>query len=211
MVMKHSSGRIASAGLTPFAELDEQTSSRWTRTTITAGHQEFTWNFTANHATRHWRYYITRGGWNPNQPLSRAAFEATPFCTEEGGQQRPPMTTVHGCGSGMVRLSGDPGGLGGRGYTANHERLNSTALGVGAGEPQGTRRLPLEVFVESGFRVKHQRHVSRARAIRIDEAAHPPDEALAVDVGQGRFLFLHGVSRLDLAPGFFRMKGLSVA
>ena len=90
-------GRIASAGLTQFYPLDEQTSSRWTRTPIQSGSQPFTWNFTANHVTRNWRYYITRDGWNPNLPLSRASFEATPFCTVDGNQQRPPMTVVHDC------------------------------------------------------------------------------------------------------------------
>jgi len=90
-------GRIASAGLTQFRELNEQTSSRWSRTPIQAGPLAFTWNFTANHVTRNWRYYITRDGWNPNLPLSRSSFESAPFCTANGNQQRPPMTLVHDC------------------------------------------------------------------------------------------------------------------
>jgi chitin-binding protein len=90
-------GRIASAGLTQFAELDEQTSSRWAKTPIAAGLANFSWTFSANHVARQWRYYITRPDWNPNQTLSRASFELTPFCTADGGMQRPPMTVTHSC------------------------------------------------------------------------------------------------------------------
>lgn len=90
-------GRIASAGLTQFSELDEQTSSRWTKTNIAAGTQNFTWNFTANHVTRNWRYYLTKVGWDPNQKLTRSAFETNPFCTVDGNLQRPAIPTTHTC------------------------------------------------------------------------------------------------------------------
>lgn len=90
-------GKIASAGLAQFGELDEQTSSRWTKRNIQAGPNAFKWRFTANHATRNWRYYITKPDWNPNQKLSRAAFEPTPFCTVDGQMQRPPMEVTHHC------------------------------------------------------------------------------------------------------------------
>jgi 6-pyruvoyl-tetrahydropterin synthase len=43
-------GRIASAGLTQFGELDEQTSARWAKRSVKAGPQTFTWTVTANHA-----------------------------------------------------------------------------------------------------------------------------------------------------------------
>lgn len=90
-------GRIASAGLTQFGELDEQTSTRWAKRSVKAGPQTFTWTFTANHATREWRYYLTRADWNPNQKLSRASFEATPFCQVNGGNVQPPKTVTHAC------------------------------------------------------------------------------------------------------------------
>ncbi len=90
-------GHLASASLTQFGELDEQTSSRWAKTPMTAGVQAFTWTFTANHVTRNWRYYLTRPDWNPNQTLTRGSFELTPFCTAAGNLQRPAMTTVHQC------------------------------------------------------------------------------------------------------------------
>lgn len=90
-------GQIASAGHTQFGALDEQTSTRWTKRDIQAGANDFTWQFTANHVTRQWRYYLTKQNWNPNQKLSRAAFESTPFCTVDGGMKQPPMTTTHRC------------------------------------------------------------------------------------------------------------------
>jgi len=90
-------GRIASAGLAGFSPLDEQTSTRWNRQVLQSGPQTFTWTFTANHVAKNWRYYITQPNWNPNQPLSRAAFELTPFCTVDGKLQRPPMVVSHNC------------------------------------------------------------------------------------------------------------------
>lgn len=90
-------GKIASAGLAQFAELDEQTATRWTKRSMKAGPQNFAWTFTANHATRNWRYYITRADWNPNVKLSRASFESTPFCQVSGGGARPPATVTHNC------------------------------------------------------------------------------------------------------------------
>ncbi len=90
-------GRIASAGLAQFAELDEQTATRWTKRPMKAGLQGFSWSFTANHATRNWRYYITRADWNPNVKLSRASFESTPFCQVDGGGRQPPSTVTHSC------------------------------------------------------------------------------------------------------------------
>ena len=90
-------GRIASAGLTQFAELDEQTATRWTTRPMKSGPQNFTWTFTANHATRNWRYYITRADWNPNVKLSRASFESTPFCQVDGGGKQPPSPLTHSC------------------------------------------------------------------------------------------------------------------
>jgi N-acetylglucosamine-binding protein A len=92
-----SDGTIASAGLAQFNELNEQTSSRWTKRPMQAGQNNFSWQFTANHSTRNWRYYITKAGWNPNQKLSRASFELTPFCTVDGGNRQPPMTVTHAC------------------------------------------------------------------------------------------------------------------
>jgi len=90
-------GQLGSAGLAQFGELNEQTSSRWTKRNIQAGPNSFNWQFTANHVTRNWRYYITKQDWNPNQKLTRASFELTPFCVVDGQMQRPPMQVSHSC------------------------------------------------------------------------------------------------------------------
>jgi predicted carbohydrate-binding protein with CBM5 and CBM33 domain len=88
---------IASAALPQFSELNEQTSSRWTKRPMKAGANNFSWQFTANHATRNWRYFITKAGWNPNQKLTRASFDLTPFCTANGNGVQPPMQVTHAC------------------------------------------------------------------------------------------------------------------
>ncbi|MBU6953238.1 N-acetylglucosamine-binding protein GbpA [Hahella sp. HN01] len=90
-------GKIASAGVSHFSELDEQSVNRWKKTPIQAGSNTFMWSFTANHATRDWRYYITKEGWNPNAPLTRNSFEAQPFCSYDGNNQRPPTELSHEC------------------------------------------------------------------------------------------------------------------
>ncbi|MFG6449080.1 N-acetylglucosamine-binding protein GbpA [Roseateles sp. BYS180W] len=90
-------GQIASAGLVQFGALNEQSSSRWAKRPISAGAQNFTWTFTANHVTRNFRYYITRQGWNPNAQLSRSSFESEPFCTHDGGMRQPPKVLTHNC------------------------------------------------------------------------------------------------------------------
>ncbi len=90
-------GVIASAGLAQFSELNVQTSSRWTKRPIKAGANQFSWQFTANHASRNWRYYITKAGWNPNQTLTRASFDLTPFCVVNGNGAQPPKQVTHAC------------------------------------------------------------------------------------------------------------------
>ncbi|MDD1780269.1 N-acetylglucosamine-binding protein GbpA [Enterovibrio sp. ZSDZ35] len=90
-------GKIASAGLIQFSPLDEQTASRWVKTPITAGQNDFEWTFTANHVTRTWKYYITNADWNPNQPLARSTFDLNPFCVIEGNMEKPPKRVLHTC------------------------------------------------------------------------------------------------------------------
>ncbi|WP_405083015.1 lytic polysaccharide monooxygenase [Paenibacillus chitinolyticus] len=72
-------GHIASAGNT-FPKLDEQTSTRWSKVPMKAGPQAFKWQLNAAHATTTFKYFITKPGWNPNAPLTRASFDLTPFC-----------------------------------------------------------------------------------------------------------------------------------
>jgi N-acetylglucosamine-binding protein A len=90
-------GRIASADLAQFGGLDEQSSSRWSKRAIAAGVQNFTWTLTAFHRTQGFRYYITKQNWNPNAPLTRAAFELQPFCAVDSGNAVPPPVVTHAC------------------------------------------------------------------------------------------------------------------
>ncbi|WP_377867506.1 lytic polysaccharide monooxygenase [Bacillus sp. R86525] len=68
-------GKIASAGGLFGGILDQQTADRWFKNTIKGGENTFTWKYTAPHSTSQWHYYITKKGWNPNKPLTRADFE----------------------------------------------------------------------------------------------------------------------------------------
>ncbi|WP_421282073.1 N-acetylglucosamine-binding protein GbpA [Aeromonas taiwanensis] len=90
-------GQIASAGHPQFGELNAQTSDRWTKRNVQAGPFAISWTFTANHATRNWRYYLTRQDWNPNQPLTRDSFDLVPFCVIDGGMVQPPKQVTHNC------------------------------------------------------------------------------------------------------------------
>ncbi|MEW5562890.1 lytic polysaccharide monooxygenase [Enterobacter asburiae] len=90
-------GKLASAGLHSMGKLDEQSSTRWAKHPISAGEHSFTWKYTAAHVTKDWRYFITKADWNPEKPLTRASFEATPFCTIDGKMQ----TAIPGGGTGV--------------------------------------------------------------------------------------------------------------
>ena len=90
-------GQIASAGLTQFSPLNEQTADRWVKRPITSGMQNFEWTFTANHVTRDWKYYITKPDWNPNQALTRDSLDLTPFCVVNGNMEKPPKLMSHQC------------------------------------------------------------------------------------------------------------------
>ncbi|MGL4819713.1 MAG: lytic polysaccharide monooxygenase [Bacilli bacterium] len=84
-------GKIASAN-GAFAPLDEQTADRWTKVQMRGGANTFTWKLTANHATREWKYYITKKGWDPNKPFGRADLELIAQIADGG---RPPTTVQH--------------------------------------------------------------------------------------------------------------------
>ena len=90
-------GQIASADSPRWSELNVQTSDRWSKHEVQAGPFAISWNFTANHVTRNWRYYLTKQDWNPNQPLSRASFDLTPFCVVDGNMVQPPKQVTHNC------------------------------------------------------------------------------------------------------------------
>lgn len=90
-------GKIASGGHSLFSAMDAQSATRWHLTEIKDRTIDFQWGYTAVHpATKH-EYFITRNGWNPNEALKRATFESTPFCTVDGGNQKPSNSDKHNC------------------------------------------------------------------------------------------------------------------
>ncbi|MEU5100033.1 lytic polysaccharide monooxygenase [Streptomyces sp. NPDC020996] len=92
-------GQICSGGNTRFAQLDSPrtpSGGAWPATKVTGGQSyTFRWQFTANHATTDFRYYVTRQGWNQDHNLSRSDLDTTPFLTVPYGGQRPPSTLSH--------------------------------------------------------------------------------------------------------------------
>jgi chitin-binding protein len=90
-------GKIASGGHSLFSAMDAQTATRWHLTEIKDRNIDFQWQYPAAHpATKH-EYFITRNGWNPNESLKRATFEATPFCVVDGGHQLPIAGAKQNC------------------------------------------------------------------------------------------------------------------
>jgi predicted carbohydrate-binding protein with CBM5 and CBM33 domain len=88
-------GRICSAGLSQFSELDNN-NRNWQRTNVGNGASfTFSWTFTAAHATTSFRYFVTKNGWNQGAALTRSALEPAPFFTVNYGGQRPPWTLSH--------------------------------------------------------------------------------------------------------------------
>ncbi|WP_323155965.1 N-acetylglucosamine-binding protein GbpA [Pseudomonas alvandae] len=90
-------GKIASGGHALFSALDAQSATRWQLTEIADRNIAFQWRYSAAHpATKH-EYFITRDGWNPNEPLKRASFDTAPFCSVDGGNQLPVSGAKHNC------------------------------------------------------------------------------------------------------------------
>nr|WSZ96157.1 lytic polysaccharide monooxygenase [Streptomyces sp. NBC_00857] len=89
-------GKICSGGLSQFAQLDDPRGGTWPTTRLSSGQNfSFRWQFTASHATTDFKYYVTKSGWNPSQPLTRAALDTQPFLTVPYNGQRPPSTLSH--------------------------------------------------------------------------------------------------------------------
>ncbi|MFI9587967.1 lytic polysaccharide monooxygenase [Streptomyces sp. NPDC052236] len=89
-------GKLCSAGLGQFAQLDDQRGGAWPTTKLTSGaNHTFRWRFTAMHRTTDFKYYMTKPGWNANVPLTRAALETQPFLTVPYGGNQPPETLSH--------------------------------------------------------------------------------------------------------------------
>lgn len=87
-------GQIAGAG-TAFPELNAQSASRWSKVNLNGGTNTFTWKLTARHATKEWKYYITKQGWDPNKAITRSDLEL--FCSIKDNGKQPEATVTHTC------------------------------------------------------------------------------------------------------------------
>lgn len=89
-------GSICSAGLEQFGELDDPRGGQWPATDVQAGQDfQFQWKITANHSTSAFKYFITKDGWDPSQPLTRDQLEPAPFVNVDYGGQQPPDVYTH--------------------------------------------------------------------------------------------------------------------
>jgi predicted carbohydrate-binding protein with CBM5 and CBM33 domain len=83
-------GKIASAGYAQGGAPQLDQVRDWPKVDLKAGAQlQVVWNFTMAHKTRRYNYFVTKNGWDPAQPLSRAQFEAEPFATLEPNGSTP--------------------------------------------------------------------------------------------------------------------------
>ncbi|KRV50544.1 chitin-binding protein [Wenjunlia vitaminophila] len=89
-------GRICAGGNSRFAQLDDPRGGTWPATRVSGGQSyTFNWRLTAAHATTDFKYYITKDGYDPTQPLTRSALETTPFLTVPFNGKIPPYTVTH--------------------------------------------------------------------------------------------------------------------
>jgi chitin-binding protein len=89
-------GHICSANHSEFAQLDDPRGGTWPGAAMTSGASyNFTWTFTAIHATTSFRYFVTKAGYDPTKPLTRAALDPTPFLQVNYNGQRPPNPVTH--------------------------------------------------------------------------------------------------------------------
>jgi chitin-binding protein len=89
-------GKLCSAGLAQFNELNDQRGGTWPTTQLTSGQNyTFRWHLTAAHSTTDFAYYLTKPGWNQNAPLTRSALELTPFLRVPMNGARPASDVSH--------------------------------------------------------------------------------------------------------------------
>ncbi|WP_224753568.1 lytic polysaccharide monooxygenase [Paenibacillus terricola] len=86
-------GQITGGG--KYEPLFAQTATRWAKVNMSGGPFTFHWSIVANHSTNRWDYYITKPGWDPNKPITRADLEL--FCRYEDNGAIPPNDVYHDC------------------------------------------------------------------------------------------------------------------
>ena len=88
--------KLCSAGLSQFAQLDDQRGGAWPVNNVTAGSSyNINWYLTAPHSTTDFKYYITKPGWNQTAKLTRSALNLTPIKSFPYNGSRPSNNTSH--------------------------------------------------------------------------------------------------------------------
>lgn len=89
-------GRLCAGGIGRFSELDDPRGGNWPTNKVNSGQSyTFSWDIEANHATTDFKYYLTKPGWDPTQPLTRADLDLTPVLTVPFGGAQPPHKLTH--------------------------------------------------------------------------------------------------------------------
>ncbi|WP_031466676.1 lytic polysaccharide monooxygenase auxiliary activity family 9 protein [Sciscionella sediminilitoris] len=89
-------GKLCAANHADYSQLDDPRGGKWPATDLPSGQKtKFTWTLTAAHATTDFRYFITKDGWDPTKPLTRAALDPQPFASVDYGGKQPPKTVDH--------------------------------------------------------------------------------------------------------------------
>lgn len=84
-------GAICSGGNEGFKELDDPRGGEWPATELQAGaNHTFSWSLTAMHSTTDFQFFITKDGYDPSKPLTRADLETKPFLTVPMDGKQPP-------------------------------------------------------------------------------------------------------------------------
>ncbi|SPO30185.1 related to Chitin-binding protein [Ustilago trichophora] len=104
---RNSDGKLCSAGLSQFSELDRQGAKVWP-TTKASDVQSFSWTFTAQHATTNFKYYITKPDWDSTttRALTATDFESHPFLVVPMNAKAPARTMNHDLSKNMPSRSG---------------------------------------------------------------------------------------------------------
>ncbi|MCA5012074.1 MULTISPECIES: lytic polysaccharide monooxygenase [unclassified Enterococcus] len=81
-------GKLASANGVRGFQLDATGADTWKKQPIETGVNNFEWYYTQNHRTTKWHYYMTKQGWNPDEPLKRANLELITEIPHDGSQSK---------------------------------------------------------------------------------------------------------------------------
>lgn len=91
-----SDGTLCAGGNGRFSELDDPRGGDWPTSNVPSGQDfTFTWTNTAMHSTTDYRYYVTKDGWDPSQPLTRSALELDPFLVVPMDGRQPAAEESH--------------------------------------------------------------------------------------------------------------------